>query len=69
MYINFLIAEIGNRQKILGKEARRARLGNRPTGNIIAIGQAETRCQTPPARNTSKFQNAIFVSMFRHNRK
>ena len=64
MYINFLTAEIGNRQKILGQEAMRPHLGNRPTGNVSAIGEAETHCPTPRARNKSKFQNTIFVWMF-----
>ena len=40
MYINFLTAEIGNRQKIHGQEAMRPHLGNRPTGNVSAIGEA-----------------------------
>ena len=69
MYIHFLTAEIGSRQKILGQEAMRPHLGNRPTGNVNAIGEAGTHCPIPRARNTSKFQNAIFVWMFRHNRK
>ena len=64
MYINFLTAEIGIRQKILGQEAMRPHLGNRPTGNVSAIGEAGTHCPIPRARNTSKFQNAIFVWMF-----
>ena len=69
MYINFLTAEIGNREKINRQEAMRPHLGNRPTGNVSAIGEAETHCPIPRARNTSKFQNVIFVWMFRHNRK
>ena len=64
MYINFLTAEIGSRQKILGQEAMRPHLGNRPTGNVSAIGEAGTHCPIPRARNTSKFQNTIFVWMF-----
>ena len=38
----------------------RPHLGNRPTGNVNAIGEAGTHCPIPRARNTSKFQNAIF---------
>ena len=64
MYINFLTAEIGIRQKILGQEAMRLHLGNRPTGNVGAIEEAGTHCPIPWARNTSKFQNTIFVWMF-----
>ena len=44
MYINFLTAEIGSRQKILGQEAMRPHLGNRPMGNVSAIGEAGTHC-------------------------
>ena len=69
IYINFLTAEIGSRQKILGQKAVRPHLGNRPTGNVNAIGEAGTHCPIPRARNTSKFQNKIFVWMFQHNRK
>ena len=36
--VNFLTAEIGIRQKILGQEAMRPHLDNRPTDNISAIG-------------------------------
>ena len=60
MYINFLTAEIGFRQKILGQEAMRPHLGNRPTGNVSAIGEGGTHCPIPRARNTSKIKNAIF---------
>ena len=67
--VNFLTAEIGIWQKILGQEAMRPHLGNRPTGNVSTIGEAGTHCPIPRARNTSKFQNTIFVWMFRHNRK
>ena len=41
MYINFLTAEIGSRQKILGQEAMKSHLGNKPTGNVSAIVEAE----------------------------
>ena len=64
MYIHFLTAEIGSRQKILGQETMRPNLGNRPTGNVNAIGEAGTHCPRPRARNILKFQNAIFVWMF-----
>ena len=62
--LNFLTAKIGNRQKILGQEAMRPHLGNRLAGNVSAIGEAGTHYPIPRARNTSKFQNAIFVWMF-----
>ena len=67
--VNFLREEIGIRQKILGQEAMRPHLGNRPTGNVSTIGEAGTHCPLSRARNTSIFQNTTFVWMFRHNRK
>ena len=59
--VNFLKAEIGIWQKILGQEAMRPHLGNRPTGSVSTIGEAGTDCPISRARNTSKFQNTIFV--------
>ena len=67
--VNFLTAEIGIWQKILWQEAMRPHLGNRPTGNVSTIGEARTHCPISRARNTSKFQNTIFVWMFQQNRK
>ena len=55
--VNFLTVEIGSRQKILGQEAMRPHLGNRPTGNVSAIGEAGTRC---PVNTASK--NYIKIS-------
>ena len=48
------------------------RLGNRPKGNVSTMGEAGTDCPIPRVKNTSKFQNAIFIWMFQiivHNRK
>ena len=69
--VNILTAEIGIRQKILEQEAMRPHLGNVPTGNISAIGEAGTHVQYREREIYQNFKTRFLsgCSKLVHNRK
>ena len=62
MYINFLTAEIGIRQKILGQEAMRPHLGNRPTGNVRRNRRSRNSLSNTASEKYIKISNTRFLS-------